>query len=114
MRMASVARSKEPINLFYVMTALAGVAFTITACGYGLLMLRANRAATSQISDPLATSEAVHPWMNLLDQHGILILAIEVGLLAVASVAAIVLDHYRGRRNASRTHLETKENRSSP
>lgn len=106
---ASVAKSKEPINPFYVLTAVAGVAFTITACGYGLLMLRSNRAA--QTSEPLATP---HPLMNLLDQHGILILAIEVGLLAVASVAAIMLDHYRGKRIAARTSHETKPNRSSP
>ena len=100
MRMARVSKLKEPINPFYVVTAVVGVAFTITACGYGLLMLRANRAAASLTSEPL------HPLMNLLDQHGILILAIEVGLLAVASVAAIVLDHYRGKRMASRNHHE--------
>ena len=95
-----MSKSKEPNNPFYVVTAVVGVAFTITACGYGLLMLRANRAAASLASEPL------HPLMNLLDKHGILILGIEVGLLAVASVSAIVLDHYRGKRMASRNHHE--------
>ena len=46
--------------------------------------------------------------MRLLDQHGILILAVEVGFLAVASVAAIMLDHYRGRRMRSRNNQASK------
>lgn len=103
MRMASVAKSKEPINPFYVLTAVFGVAFTITACGYGLLMLRANRSAALQTSEPVASPLRLHPLMNLLDQHGILILAIEVGLLAAASVAAIAMDHCRGKRIAKST-----------
>ena len=91
-----MAKSKEPINWFYMLTAILGVAFTVTACGYGLLMLRTNRAAS--VTQPF--DQQPHPLMNLLDQHGMAILAVEVGLLAVVSVAAIVLDHYRGKRGA--------------
>ena len=97
-----MSKGKEPINPFYVFTAIAGVIFTITACGYGLLMLRSARPAVSQ------TPEQVHPLMRLLDQHGILILAVEVGFLAVASVAAIMLDHYRGRRMQARNNQASK------
>ncbi len=107
-----MARSKEPINPFYVVTAGIGVAFTITACGYGLFMLRANRATASQAPETFVAAQGLHPLMNLLDQHGILILAVEVGLLAVASVAAIVLDHYRGKQIAPRIHHDTKGNES--
>ncbi len=107
MRTASVSKLKEPSNPFYILTAVVGVAFTVTACGYGLLMLRASRVAGSSAAEPVANSQAWHPLMNLLDQHGILILAIEVGILAVASVAAILLDHYRGKRIAARQHDET-------
>lgn len=91
-----MAKPKEPINWFYVLTAIIGVAFTVTACGYGLLMLRTNCAAS--VSQPI--DQAPHPLMSLLDQHGMAILAVEVVLLAMVSVAAIVLDHYRGKRGA--------------
>ena len=108
MRMPGVPRAKQPINPFYVLTAVAGVIFTITACGYGLLMLRANRAAMATGSESLA-ADGAHPLLSVLDQHGILILAVEVGILAVASVAAIALDHYRGKRIASQSENANRE-----
>ncbi len=109
MRMASVSRLKEPINPFYVLTAVAGVAFTMTACGYGLVDAPRSRAAASSASPSRRRIRKCGTrLMNLLDQHGILILAVEVGILAVASVAAILLDHYRGKRIAARQHDEPR------
>jgi hypothetical protein len=102
-RPMDMAKPKEPINPFYVLTAIFGVLFTITACGYGLLMLRSNRAAASP------TPEPIHPLMNLLDLHGMQMLSVEVGLLAVVSVAAIWLDHYRGKRIASKNQPKSNE-----
>jgi hypothetical protein len=60
-----------------------------------VLMLRANRGQS--LADD---AEAVHPLLNLLDQHGLAILGVEVLLIGIASVSAIVLDHYRGKRIA--------------
>ena len=85
---------KEPFNPFYFLSVVAGVAFTVTACAYGLLILRTNRG----LYLPEANA-AEHPLMNLLDQHGLAILGVEVAVLAAVTIAAIALDHVRGKRN---------------
>ncbi len=97
-----MAKPKEPINPFYILSGIIGVAFTVTACGYGVLMLKANRGQT--LADD---SGAVHPLLDLLDQHGLMILGVEVLLIGVVSVAAIVLDHFRGKR-AEREQAKNK------
>jgi len=84
--------TKQPINPFYVLCVVAGMAFTVTACAYGILMLRANRGLD------LASEAAEHPLMSFLNRWGMIILGVEVAVLAVVSVAAIMLDHYRGKR----------------
>jgi hypothetical protein len=84
---------KEPINPFYFLSVVASVAFTVTACAYGLLILRTNRGLYLPQSD-----SAEHPLMNLLDQHGLAILGAEVAALAVVIIAAIAVDHVRGKR----------------
>jgi ABC-type uncharacterized transport system permease subunit len=89
-----LAKPREPINPFYVASGILGVAFTLTACAYGILMLQANRGMMRD--DALGQD---HPLLSLLNMHGVAILAIEVLLLGIASIAAIVLDHYRGRRS---------------
>ena len=88
-----MAKPREPINPFYVASGILGVAFTLTACAYGVLMLQANRGMMR--SDSIGQE---HPLLSLLNTHGVAILAVEVLLLGFVSVAAIVLDHYRGRR----------------
>ncbi len=85
--------SKQPINPFYVLCVVAGVAFSVTACAYGLLMVRANRGL-----DLLSGAPEDHPLMSFLNRWGMIILGVEVAVLAVVSVAAIMLDHYRGKR----------------
>jgi hypothetical protein len=88
-----MADLKPPINPFYVLCVLAGVAFTVTACAYGVLILQANRGLN--VSGSVV---AEHPLMNLLDRYGMIILGVEVAVLVAVSVAAIMLDHYRGKR----------------
>jgi hypothetical protein len=85
-----MASTKQSINPFHLLTGILGTIFTITACGYGLLMLRANHGPTS--------SDETHPLMRLMNSHGATILIVEVVLLAVVAMAAIMLDHYRGKR----------------
>ncbi len=92
-----VAKTK-PINPFYVLSVIVGVVFTLTACGIGLLMIRASRGLIPTGDD----AANPHPLLALLDRHGMMILGVEVALLAVVSVAAITLDHYRGKRERSR------------
>jgi len=88
---------KAPINPFYLLAMLFGIAFTITACAYGLLMLRSIRAeGLPQEGQP------GFGLMDLLRQHGTAILATELAALAVFALAAIYLDHVRGRREIAR------------
>ena len=89
----NVQTRKEPFNPFYFLSVVAGVAFTITACAYGLLILRTNRGLYVPDAD-----RAEHPLMNLLDQHGLAVLGAEVAVLAAVTIAAIALDHFRGKR----------------
>jgi hypothetical protein len=96
-----MAKPKEPINPFYVLSAIVGVAFTLTACAYLILMWRSNEGK-SLVSD----EGRVHPLMNLLDKHGLAILIVQVLLIGVTSVAAIVLDHFRGKRLARQEERE--------
>jgi hypothetical protein len=102
-----MAREKEPINPFYVLSGVMGVAFTITACAYGIMMLRANRGMMSAEG-----SDTEHPLFSLLDQHGMAILGVEVVILAIASVAAILLDHFRGKRAASEATKKENQHES--
>jgi len=72
---------------------LLGVAFTVTAFAYGMVMVRLNNQMSSAND-----AGQVHPLLDLLNRNGMMILSVEVALLAVVSLAAIVLDHYRGKR----------------
>lgn len=92
-----MAKSKGPFNPFYAMLVIAGVAFTITACAYALLMVRATRpdSAVAAGSNPVEEEGAL---MRLLDEHGMEIMGVEVLILAMATVGAIGLDQWRGSR----------------
>jgi hypothetical protein len=101
-----VQNRKELPNPFYLLSVIVGVAFTVTACAFGLLILRTNRGLYSPEAD---SSE--QPLMNLLDQHGLAILGAEVALLAAVTIAAIALDHIRGKRQLRDSANETSANR---
>ncbi len=90
-------RASQRFNPFYLLAMLFGIAFTITACAYGLMMLRSIRAE--------GLPQEGHPGyglMELLRQHGTAILGVELVGLAVFTLAAIYLDHHRGRREIAR------------
>jgi hypothetical protein len=98
-----MSNPKQPINPFYVLCVVAGVAFTVTACAYGLLMVRANRGLDLSSAMP-----EEHPLMSFLNRYGMIILGGEVAMLVAVSVAAITLDHYRGKRIKSARNHESK------
>ena len=104
-----MAKPKEPINPFYILSGVLGVAFTVTACAYFVLMLRTNRGEFGW-----GDEEGEHPLLRLLDQHGLLILLVEVLLIGVVSVAAIVLDHYRGKRTIAAMRQNAPPEADSP
>ncbi len=97
--MSFVARLKQPFNPFYAALIVVGVAFTITACAYALLMVRATQPVSSDSAN-FASSAEETGLMKLLDRRGMEILGVEVLLLALATAGAIGLDQYRGNRQA--------------
>jgi hypothetical protein len=92
-----VAKQKQPFNPFYAALIVVGVAFTITACAYALMMVRATQPMSSDSAD-LASLVGETGLMKLLDERGMEILGVEVLLLALATVGAIGLDQYRSGR----------------
>lgn len=88
---------KRRTNPFYVLLILAGVAFAITACGYGMMALREMRAdpfaAVTQGEGsremPLSPS-----FVKFFDQYGVRLMVWELALLGVATFAAIGTDRY--------------------
>jgi hypothetical protein len=89
-----VSRKTSSVNPFYGLLVVAGIAFSLTAIGYWLLMAR------DMHRDPAlaAGAERGLPW--LLDQYGGLAMTVELALLAVATVGAIATDDYGARRAA--------------
>jgi hypothetical protein len=81
-----VSKQKQPFNPFYLLLVLVGIAFTVTACAYAVMMFRATRfTGRESAGEPSAL-------MSVLDERGMEILGIEVLLLGVATVGAIGLE----------------------
>jgi hypothetical protein len=86
-----MASEKKRGNPLYALVVAAGLAFTLTACAYGVLMVRSmNRDASSSV--------ASSPLLAFLDRHGFKLLMGELALLGVASVAAMATDDYWTKR----------------
>jgi hypothetical protein len=95
-----VSKRKQPFNPFYAALIVFGVAFTVTACAYALMMVRATQPMPADSADS-ASSLGETGLMKVLDERGMEILGVEVLLLAVATVGAIGLDQYRSHRQAT-------------
>lgn len=76
---------KKFVNPFYVLVVIAGFVFTVTACAYGVMTVRGLRPE-------LSADGSGEGLMTYLDQHGFRLMLIELGVLAVCSVAAMVTD----------------------
>jgi len=85
-----VSTSKEPANPFYLLLAIVGVFFVITACGYAVMVFRAGRMGVA--------AGPPHPLVQFLDLYGGYLLAGELVILGGATVAAIGLDDWRIKR----------------
>jgi hypothetical protein len=97
-----VANRKAPTNPFYVLLVVFGVVFFVTACAYGLMAFRA-----TAVGAPPA-GESGQALMAFLDRFGMLLLAAEVALLAVASLAAMGTDSYWTHRSR-RSHKKPED-----
>ncbi len=85
-----MAKQKEPINPFYTLVVLLGVLFAITAFAYGTMAYRA-----------VAQEESGRNLMTLLDEHGAMILTVELGLLGLATFGVMWLEGVYSRRKES-------------
>jgi hypothetical protein len=91
---AALSKKLAAVNPFYVLLVLAGAVFCVTACAYGVMAFRDVRGGAAAV-DPEAGG-----LIAFLDRHGAALLAIEVAVLAVATVAAIWTDPFWTRRAA--------------
>jgi len=81
----------EPINPFYVLLVIVGIAFSLTACAYGMMTVRGARAKT------VADGSPPSPLISFLDRHGARLMGGEIALLAATTFAAMALDQRRLR-----------------
>lgn len=81
---------RKKFNPFYAVLVLLGVLFSVTACAYGVMVWQSLRL-------PEADYDAARdsPIFALIDHWGGTLLAVELLLLAVATVGAIALDSRR-------------------
>jgi len=101
-----MAKAREPVNPFYILLVLLGIVFLVTACAYGVMAYRA-------ISPALARQADVHPLTEFLDEHGMVLLGVELVLLALASFAAMGLDRWRDLRKPDDTPRRTAPSANS-
>jgi hypothetical protein len=90
--------TKKPMNPFYVVLVLTGIAFVLTAVPYGILLFR------SQHRDPRspATARSEHGLLAFVDRYGNRLFLGEIVILGVATVGAITTDQYWMRRAFAR------------
>lgn len=83
---------KKPVNPFYVIAIVVGVAFAITACSYCVMTMRG--------LDPHTAGEG--GLVGVMDRYGLVIMLAELGVLGATTIAAIATDDYWTRRFESR------------
>jgi hypothetical protein len=84
---------RKPFNPFYVAALPVGVIFALTACSYMVMAYRG--------LDPHQRESA--GLVRLMDEHGLVIMLVELAALAVLTLAAIGTDGYWTRRFESKS-----------
>lgn len=87
-----MAKASRGTNPFYAVVVVLGIAFSVTACAYGVMAFRALRGR-----DDGGDKSAL---LEFLDQHGEKLLIGEVLLLGLATFGAIKTDSYWQSRAA--------------
>jgi hypothetical protein len=81
---------RPPRNPFYAVLGIVGFAFTITAAASCVSVLRGVR--------PVTATGGTHVLDVFLNRYGTSLLVGEIAILALATVAAIWLDHAAGEK----------------
>jgi hypothetical protein len=100
-----MAKSK-PTNPFYVLLVLAGVAFAVTACAYGVM-------AFTELRSPGAPSAEPHPLLVFMDKNGVKLMLAEVAVLALATFGAMGLDSYWTNQELAATASQRRDAESA-
>jgi hypothetical protein len=95
-----VVTNKRRANPFYVLLVAAGIAFTITACGYSVTAVRQLHAAdylapTPPVDDSSYRDESMMSgagFVRFMDDHGERLMIIELAILGIATCAALGTD----------------------
>ena len=95
-----MAKGKSPVNPFYVLVAVVGVVFVVTACAYGTMAYRA-------IAPAVAAQARNQGLMGFLDRYGVQSLSVELVVLGVVSLGAMWLDQVRSRRDSASARRQT-------
>ena len=95
-----MAQRHRPIQPFYVLLIVTGLAFAITACGFGVMTFTdVQGPGILGVTGGSATdSGKEHPLFKFLDRYGMQLMLIELTLLAVATVGCIATDTWYERR----------------
>lgn len=101
--MSSASKPAKYTNPFYVILVVAGIAFCITACAFGVMTVR------GLSPDRAGEVDAVHPLVKAIDLYGVTALMIELGILGVCTVAAIATDEFWERRGTPAEKLQGLE-----
>jgi hypothetical protein len=110
--MAAPLARRQRTNPFYVVLVAAGIAFFVTASAYGMMAFRADRRGrslyTSAADDgPRVASPDNSPLLSFLERRGGWLMAGELAVLAIASLAAMGTDRFFG---GEPTSMETNRN----
>ena len=104
-----MAKKTAGVNPFYVLLVLIGIAFTLTACAYGVMAFKVVRTKERAAEQPAGAA-----LLTYLDEHGAQLMAVEVALLALCSFGAMATDRYWIRRDASRRDAPPRGDEKSP
>ncbi len=94
-----MATGKKRVNPFYVLLVLAGVAFALTACAYGVMTVKELHAAQAAIHpshvDGSTAQMSVGPgFVQFMDQQGPRLMLFELIALALTTFAAMGTDRF--------------------
>ena len=95
-----MAQRRQPMKPFYVLLIVTGLAFAITACGFGVMTFTdvQGPGILGVTGNAAADSGKEHPLFRFLDQYGMQLMLVELALLAVATVGCIAADTWYERR----------------
>jgi ABC-type sulfate transport system permease subunit len=104
-----VRRKNEAFNPFYLALVVIGIAFAITACVYGVMIVLDLQGSDAALAAAHETS-----LLKFMDAYGGSLLAAELVVLAICTIAAISTDQFWQRRAIARqAHAEKSANREA-